>query len=426
MTFIYKWMSCFLLFFSLDYCLYETLSSWERLSLHFTSYSPLFLFRNAVFCAITVLYTDPSLVSSNHLGSNKCSVDNNFISLVNVLFPIALQFRPLSAWSIIQLRMSILTLHVVFLLVPIQKIRVLCDNCLVYCTSLVSNNYLGSNKSSVENAFHLQVNVLFPIALQFRPQSAWSIIQLRMSILTLHVVFLLVPIQKIRVLCDNSLVYSISLVSNNYLGSNKSSVENAFHLQVNVLFPIVLQFRLLSVWNIIQLRTSIFTLHVIFPLVTIQKSRALCDYCLVYSTSQVSNNYLGSNNCSVDNNFHLLVNVLFPIALQFRLLSVCNIIQLRMSIFTLHFVFSLFLCKSCALCDNCLVYITPLVSNNYPGSNKSSVENDFHLQVNVLFPIVLQFRLLSVWNIIQLRTSIFYTSHHFPPCSSSEKLCFAR
>ena len=268
MTFIYKWMSCFLLFFSLDYCLYETLSSWERLSLHFTSYSPLFLFRNAVFCAITVLYTDPSLVSSNHLGSNKCSVDNNFISLVNVLFPIALQFRPLSAWSIIQLRMSILTLHVVFLLVPIQKIRVL---------------------------------------------------------------------------CDNSLVYSISLVSNNYLGSNKSSVENAFDLQVNVLFPIVLQFRLLSVWNIIQLRTSIFTLHVIFPLVTIQKSRALCDYCLVYSTSQVSNNYLGSNNCSVDNNFHLLVNVLFPIALQFRLLSVWNIIQLRMSIFTLHFVFTLFL-----------------------------------------------------------------------------------
>ena len=53
-------------------------------------------------------------------------------------------------------------------------------------------------------------------------------------------------------------------------------------------------------------------------------------------------------------------------------------------------------CKSCALCDNCLVYITSLVSNNYPGSNKSSVENDFHLQVNVLFPIVLQFRLLSV------------------------------
>ena len=102
-------MFCFLLLFNLDHCLYETLSSWECLSLHFTSYSSLFLFRKAVFCAITVLYTDPSLVSNNYLGSNKCYVDNNFRLLVNVLYPIALQFRLLSAWNIILFRM--LSLH---------------------------------------------------------------------------------------------------------------------------------------------------------------------------------------------------------------------------------------------------------------------------------------------------------------------------
>ena len=170
-----------------------------------------------------------------------------------------------------------------------------------------------------------------------------------------------------------------------------------------------------------------FTLHIIFPLVPLRKSCALRDNCLVYITSLVSDNYLGSNNCSVENKFHLIVNVLFPIALQLRLLSVWNIIQLRTSIFTVTSFFPFApLQKCCANRDNSLVYSISLVSNNYPGSNKSSVENDFHLQVNVLFPIVLQFRLLSVWNIIQLRTSIFYTSHHFPPCSSSEKLCFAR
>ena len=65
----------------------------------------------------------------------------------------------------------------------------------------------------------------------------------------------------------------------------------------------------------------IFTLHVIFPLVPIQKSRVLCDNCLVYSTSLVSNDYLGSNNSSVENKFHLLVNVLF--LLLFNLTTVC-------------------------------------------------------------------------------------------------------
>ena len=150
--------------------------------------------------------------------------------------------------------------------------------------------------------------------------------------------FSIVPNQKSIALFDNCLVYSTSLVSINYLGSNKCSVDNSFISLVNVLFHIDLQFRLLFVWNIIQLRMSILTMHVTFPLVPIQKSCALCDNYLVYSTSLVPNNYLDSNNCSVENHFHLLVNVLFPIALQFRLLSVWNIIQLRMSIFTLHFI----------------------------------------------------------------------------------------
>ena len=132
-----------------------------------------------------------------------------------------------------------------------------------------------------------------------------TFIQFRMCIFTLHVIFLLVPIQKSCALCDNWLVYSTSLVSNNYLGSNNCSVENNFHLQVKVLFPSALLFKPLSVWHIIQFGMSIFTLHVIFPLVPIQKSCVLCDNCLVYSTSLVSNNYLGSNNCSVENNFHL-------------------------------------------------------------------------------------------------------------------------
>ena len=75
-----------------------------------------------------------------------------------------------------------------------------------------------------------------------------------------------------------------------------------------------------------------------FPIVPNQKSIALCDHCLVYSISLVSNNYLGSNHCSVENNFNLPVNDLFTIALQFDYCLLWNIIQLRMSIFTLHFI----------------------------------------------------------------------------------------
>ena len=143
-----------------------------------------------------------------------------------------------------------------------------------------------------------------------------TLIQFRMSIFTVNVIFPFVPLRKSCAMRDNSLVYFTSLVSNNYLGSNKCSVDNHFHfsseclvsycfsVKTTVLFPIAFQLRLLSVWNIIQFRMSIVTLHVIFALVTIQKSCALCDNCLVYFTSLVSNNYLGSNKCSVDNHFH--------------------------------------------------------------------------------------------------------------------------
>ena len=258
---------------------------------------------------------------------------------MNVLFPIALQFRLLSVWNIIQLRMSIFTLHVIFPLVTIQKSCALCDNCLVYSTSLVSNNYLGSNKCSVDNHFHILVKVLFPSALLFRLLSVWKIIQLRMFILTVNFIFPFDPLQKCCAMRDNCLVYITSLVSKNYLGSNNCSVENNFHLLVKVFFPSALLFKLLSVWNIIQFRMSIFTLHVIFLFVPLQKCCAMRDNCLVYITSLVSKNYLGSNNCSVENNFHLLVKVLFPSALLFKLLSVWNIIQFRMSIFTLHVIF---------------------------------------------------------------------------------------
>ena len=161
------------------------------------------------------------------------------------------------------------------------------------------------------------MNVLFPSVFLFRALYVWNTIQLGMSILTLHVIFSIVPSQKSCAFCDNCFVYITSLVSNNYLGSNNCSVENYFHLLVNLLFTIAFLFRLMSVWNIIQLRMSIFTLHVISSLVPIQKSSALWDNCLVYSTSLISNNYLGSNKCSVDNNLHFsrecLVSICFSV-----------------------------------------------------------------------------------------------------------------
>ena len=209
--------------------------------------------------------------------------------------------------------MTFFTLHVLSPLDPIQKSGVLWDNCLVYSAALVSTNYLGSNNCSVDNNFHLLLNVLFPIALLFRKMSVWNIIQLRMSINTVNVIFTFAPIHKSCAMCDNCLVYSNSLVSNNYLDSNNCSVENNFHLLFNVLFPIALQFGMLSVWNIIQLRMYIFTLLVIYSHVPILKSSALCDNCLVYSTSLVSSKYLGSIKYSVDYNFHFFNECLVSI-----------------------------------------------------------------------------------------------------------------
>ena len=71
-------MSCFILLCSLDHCLCDTFSSWECLSLYFTSSSPLSLFRKAVFLCDNCLVYSTSLVSNNYLGSNNCSVENNF------------------------------------------------------------------------------------------------------------------------------------------------------------------------------------------------------------------------------------------------------------------------------------------------------------------------------------------------------------
>ena len=73
-----------------------------------------------------------------------------------------------------------------------------------------------------------------------------------------------------------------------------------------------------------------------FPLVPIQKSCALWDNFLVYSTSLVANNYLGLNKCSVHNHFHFSSECLVSYcSFQFRLLSLWNIIQLRMFILNL-------------------------------------------------------------------------------------------
>ena len=157
-------MSCFLLLFNLDYRLCETLSSWECLSLLWTSFSPFPFAPLQKCCAMrdNCLVYSTSLVSNNYLGSNKCFVDNHFISLVNVLFPIALQFRLPSVWNIIQLRMSIFTVNVIspFPFAPLQKCCAMRDNCLVYSTSLVSNNNLCSNKCSVDNHFHFSSECL--------------------------------------------------------------------------------------------------------------------------------------------------------------------------------------------------------------------------------------------------------------------------
>ena len=191
-----------------------------------------------------------------------------------------------------------------FPIVPNQKSIALCDHCLVYSISLVSNNYLCSNHCSVENNFNFTSEWLL-----YYCSSIWLLSVMKhypvenVYLYTSHH-FPIVPNQKSIALCDYCLVYSTSLVSNNYRGSNNCSVENNFHFRSNVLFPIAIQLSLLSVWNIIQLRMSIFTVNVIFPFAPLQKCCANRDNCLVNSTFLVSNNYLNSNKCSLDNNFH--------------------------------------------------------------------------------------------------------------------------
>ena len=134
------------------------------------------------------------------------------------------------------------------------------------------------------------MNVLFPIGLLVRLLSVWNIILLRMSIFTVNVIFPFAHFQNSCALCDNCLVYFTSLVSNNYLGSTKCSVDNNFHFSSECLFHLLFYLDYVSAWNIIQLRMSIFTVNFILPFVPIQKSSALCDNCLVYTTSSASNN----------------------------------------------------------------------------------------------------------------------------------------
>ena len=151
---------------------------------------------------------------------------------------------------------------------------------------------------------------------------------------------------------------------------------------MNVLFPSALLFRPLSMWKIIQFRMYFFTLHGISPLLIIRKA-VLYDKCLVYSTSLVSNNYLDSNNCSVENNFHLLFNVLF--LLLFKMLSVYPVENVFL--YTSRHFPLVPNQKSCALCDNCHVYSTSIVFNVYLGSNRFSVDNNFHFSDECLVSI---------------------------------------
>ena len=139
---------------------------------------------------------------------------------------------------------------------------------------------------------------------------------------TLHIIFPFVPLRKSCALCDSCLVYSTSLVSNNYLGSNNCSVENKFHFTSECLVSYCSSVKTTVCMKHYPVENFYLYTSLHFPIVPNQKSIALFDNCLVYSISLVSNIYLGSDNCSVENNFHLHVNVLFASALLFRLLFV--------------------------------------------------------------------------------------------------------
>ena len=99
-------------------------------------------------------------------------------------------------------------------------------------------------------------------------------------------------------------MYSISLVSNNYRGSNNCSVENNFHFRGECLVSYCSSVKATVCMKHYPVENVYLYTSLYFPIVTNQKSIALCDYCLVYSISLFSNNYRGSNSCSVENNIH--------------------------------------------------------------------------------------------------------------------------
>ena len=161
-----------------------------------------------------------------------------------------------------------------------------------------------------------------------------------MSIFTLHVVFPLVPILKCRnISLQSSCMKTFSSLSIFTLhGSNKCSISPCSYSEM----PIV-----------------------------------LCDNCLVYGTSLVSNNYLGSNKCSVDT-----LHLIFPLVSVF-----CATLS-SWECLSLHFT----------VCIQ-----TPLYSNNY------------------------QFKLLSVWNnsFLSWECYLLHFTFHFYPCSYSVEMpCF--
>ena len=224
--------------FCLDYYLHETLSSWECLSLLLTSFPFVPLQKSSALRDNCFVYST-SPVSNNYLGSNNCSVENNFQFTYECL---------VSYWSSVYT--SVCKKHYPvenvylytsrhFPLVPVQKSSALSDNCLVYSTSLISNNYLGSNKSSVDNDFHSLVNFLFPIALLFWLCVCMKHYPVENVYLYTSRHFPLVLIQKSSALCDNCLVYSVCLISNNYLGSKKCSVDNNFHFSSECFFHLL-------------------------------------------------------------------------------------------------------------------------------------------------------------------------------------------
>ena len=141
-----------------------------------------------------------------------------------------------------------------------------------------------------------------------------------------------------------------------------------------------------------------------FRLVPIQNSSALWDNCLVYSTSLISNIYLGSNKCSVDNNFTFLAWIA-TILVQ----TVC--VKHYLVDNNLHFwhecCFHLFYCLEHCLCENYAVENVYLYTSRHfrmvpiLSRFKQVFCWCFHLffclvhityisRVNVLFPSVLQ------------------------------------